>query len=467
MRPELYNYEVVPSVFLAGTEKQITVRPLGRHAAFVPGQEYTLRVLQVDRAEERRYAGSAGGRSFTVVPDGDGCLRFRMVFPAESQYFIHIHNSPEERRKVQLCVYALGPDMKGRYPLRGDLHLHSCCSDGREDPLAVAANYRGRGYDFMVLSDHGRYYPSLALRRALGIGPDDRGGITDMLVVPGEEIHLPLNAAHYINFGGSFSVNALVTPSKNEEAGGSDSEFRSLDGVCPDTMTTEEFEAMIRERAEGIDLPLESERLSLAVARWECEQVRAGGGLAIFPHPFWLYSTMQLSESFTRAYYEDGPFDAFEVLGGELYFAQNGFQTALYYEEKAKGFDYPVVGSTDSHGSTENNPKSLICSTIVFSPENTTAALVSSVKERYSVAVDTISPQYGLVGDFRLVKYASFLMENWYPIHDRLCATEGWQLRRLLLGDAASGERESAERVLREMKGQVPALMKKYFDIEE
>ena len=45
-------------------------------------------------------------------------------------------------------------------PYMGDLHVHSCRSDGREDPAIVAANYRKAGFDFMALTDHERWYPS-------------------------------------------------------------------------------------------------------------------------------------------------------------------------------------------------------------------------------------------------------------------------------------------------------------------
>jgi hypothetical protein len=168
---------------------------------------------------------------------------------------------------------------------------------------------------------------------------------------------------------------------------------------------------------------------------------------------------MQLPEDYTEFIYKQQPFDAFEVLGGENYYAHNGFQTGLYYEMKAKGIDVPVVGSTDSHGSTEHNRNALICSTIVFSKENTPSALISAIKEKYSIAVDTISTEYRLVGDFRLMKYASFLMENYFPLHDLACRAEGYYLNRVIAGDAR------AEQILKAMKGQIPELQKKYFRV--
>ena len=169
---------------------------------------------------------------------------------------------------------------------------------------------------------------------------------------------------------------------------------------------------------------------------------------------------MQLPEEYTEFIYKNKPFHAFEVLGGENYYPHNGFQTALYYEKKAEGYDYPVVGSTDSHNSSaENNRNSLICSTIVFAKENTREGLVSAIKDKYSVAVDTISTEYRLVGDFRWVRFGAFLMENYFPIHDEACRAEGYFLRRHFAGD------KQATAVLAALKGQLPAMQKKYFDV--
>ena len=73
------------------------------------------------------------------------------------------------------------------------------------------------------------------------------------------------------------------------------------------------------------------------------------------------------------------------------------------------------------------------------------------------MAVDTISKEYRLVGDFRLIKYASFLMENYYPLHDQACKAEGYYMNRVLAGD------ERAKAVLLAMKGQMAEMQRKYF----
>ena len=144
----------------------------------------------------------------------------------------------------------------------------------------------------------------------------------------------------------------------------------------------------------------------------------------------------QIHEPFTQYMLANKPFDAFEVLGGENYYQQNGFQTAIYYDEYRRGNVLPIVGSTDSHNSTENNRNAAICSTIVFAHKNERADILQSIKDKYSVAVDTISAEYRLVGEHRFQKYACYLMENFYPLHDRAAYSDGEVMRKYYLGEA-------------------------------
>ena len=176
---------------------------------------------------------------------------------------------------------------------------------------------------------------------------------------------------------------------------------------------------------------------------WAFDKIREAGGLAIFPHPYWITSVWHENEVYTREMMQRHPFDAFEVLGGEHYYQHNGIQTALYYDEYRHGRVHAIVGSTDSHCPYDTNRNYNICSTIVFAHENERADLIRSIKDGYSVAVDTISKEYRLVGEHRLQKYAAFLMEYFYPIHDRQAQLDGEMMRRYYVGEAAAEEVEA------------------------
>lgn len=445
MKMELYNYAISPIVFPEGREVEITVRPLGDHAAFRQ-ESYTILLHEIDDMYSKR-----NQKLENVKPCEDGCLRFRAVFTGEREHFVYIRDG--ERTVVRLSVYSLAPDMACRLPFRGDLHVHTCRSDGREEPAVTAANYRARGYDFMAITDHNRYCPSLEVMRRFAEIP------TVFNLVPGEEVHLPLTDVHIVNFGALYTVNGIVESKQAYLDAKGDPNLLSANGKPAPSMSEEAFKEMIREKAAALtDLPEDVDPVSYSVCKWAFDQIRAGEGLAIFAHPYWLVSVFNVSDPLTHYLMETEAFDAFEVLGGENYYQQNGYQTALYYEEWKKGRVHPIVGSTDSHGSTEHNRNSDICSTIVFAHANERADLIASIKDRYSVAVDTISKEYRLVGEERFQRYACFLLDNWYPIHDRFCADEGHWMKEYLTGNT-----DGAMDVLQVLGGKVQALFDKYF----
>ncbi|MEG2378097.1 MAG: hypothetical protein RSC43_07060, partial [Clostridia bacterium] len=57
----------------------------------------------------------------------------------------------------------------------------------------------------------------------------------------------------------------------------------------------------------------------------------------------------------------------------------------------------------------------------------------------------------------RLVKYTRFLLDNYFPWHDRLCATEGLLMREAALGNA------DASSALAHISGQCAAFANKFF----
>ncbi|MBQ9116929.1 MAG: hypothetical protein IJY04_07885 [Clostridia bacterium] len=140
MKAVLYNYDIFPKVFLGNREETVTIQPLGLHSAFTPGHEYTVKIYKVRESNPGRYPERGGRSTLTVIPNSDGSLRFTAYFQGEGEHFINIHTAPEEKQFCTLSVYTLAKDMAGRIPYRGDLHVHTCRSDGREAPTTVAAN---------------------------------------------------------------------------------------------------------------------------------------------------------------------------------------------------------------------------------------------------------------------------------------------------------------------------------------
>lgn len=460
---ELWTYDVYPKVFEAGKKVRVNVKACGGRRIFEDGFEYTAVIKWYEGGRVAENPPTGVQIDLPIAPDADGSFAVETVFPHEGQYSIAVMKKTAERNEklVVFSVYAVAGDLVGVYPFIGDLHMHTCCSDGRQTPEQVAASYRGHGYDFLAITDHRRYYPSLRAIESFKDIP------TEYALIPGEEVHLPdINgfwvSPHTINFGGEYSINALIEGSCNEEAG-TDKKYRSIREDCPEVMSHEEFAAKMTALAEAEKgkCPENVDPRNAAVLRWLYNEIRNAGGLAIFPHPTWVTSeTFHVSDAVNDWLVENKIFDAFEVLGGETYFEQNGYQAVRYYEDKARGYRYPVVGSTDSHNCNDEK-FGFICSTIVFSPENERKALINSIKEFRSVAVDTISKEFRLVGEMRYVRYACFLLKNWFPLHDDACFEEGRLMKNVFFGTDA--EKENALATLAVMNGRMKAMREKYF----
>lgn len=442
---ELTNYDIFPKVFRCDTPVEVTIKPLGLHVAF--SGEYTIQVRAFNEGNSTRYPERNNLKEYPVTPCEDGCIRFTHTYKDEQEHYVDIVR--DGKRVVRLSVYSLNDDLVGRYPFRGDLHMHTTRSDGNQAPAIVAANYRKNGYDFLAMTDHDSYYPSLEAINAYKDVPIEYNLVT------GEEVHLEGNDIHIVNFGGKYSVNALM-PGDHHMDVGDGKDLRSLDGECPDVISVEEYKRQVNELAETLNIPEGIEKFTYAACVWIFNHIKKADGLGIFAHPYWLQNVLHVPESLTEYIMATQPFDAFEVLGGENYFEQNGWQTIRYYEDRAKGRRYPIVGSTDSHSSVHNR-NALIASTIVFAPENTREGIVYSIKDFYSVAVDSISTELRIVGEMRFVRYATFLLREFFPLHDELCFEEG-----RLMKDYACGE-EGAEETLRFISGRMKKQREKYF----
>ena len=460
IKKELYDYDIFPKVLVKGKPAEIRIRPLGGRVIFEPGKEYDLFICALDQGEAAIYP-SGDYQYLSVKCDDEGGFTFTHTFESEQMYFIRFAKEKNPDKEIlQLCVYCVDEDLAGRYPFRGDLHMHTTGSDGNQNSKVVSANYRAHGLDFTVISDHEEYYPSL---EAIEYYKDLPIGLT---IIPGEEVHMPSVDGikpdfHTVNFGGVYSINALTEGEAIEEHG-TDKKYRSLNGECPEVMPLEEWREMIRSLAARMNTPSDINPIQAAICKWIYDEIRKAGGLGIFPHPYWINDVYHVPEVFVDYITENKFFDAFEVLGGENYYEQNGFQTIKYYEDRAKGIRYPIVGSTDSHSSLFHNRNAFICSTIVFSHENEREALISSIKDFYSVAVDTISKEFRLVGEKRFVRYGCFLLKEYFPLHDELCFEEGRLMRQYATG--TQEEKQEAKELLIALNNRLKRHREKYFD---
>ncbi len=449
MKRELLNYDIFPKVIPVGKEATITIAPRGGHAAFTSGKEYEIHILTTSEGRRPVYSHRKNFAQYKLFAQDNGSFVFTHTFDRECEYYLRILDG--EKLVVQVSVYAVEDDLVGRYPYMGDMHMHSTRSDGKEHPFIVAANYRKAGYDFMAITDHRRFYPSLETRAFYA----DMN--LDLKLYTGEEVHLPGNDIHIVNFAGDYSINGLLESSDQYKEKGADPAWRSVDGTCPPVLSVEDYEAEVNALAETLDIPEHIEKFQYASCVWILNHIKKANGLGIFAHPYWINGVYQVPEDFIDYMFETQPFDAFEVFGGLTYFQQNGFQVQKYHDYCAKGKRIPIVGNTDTHGSTPYNADWHSARSIVLAHENTRDEIVGAVKDCYNVAVQDIKEHVEVLGSLRMMKYCWFLYEQYFPLHDELCFEEG-----RLMKEYASGDEESGA-LLRQIGGRMDKLRKKYF----
>ena len=453
---ELAYYDVSPRIVKAGEKTTVTIRPLGGHAAFKAGVALAVQFLPVENSREPVFDYDI----VEAVADADGCLRVSYCFGDEQEYYLRVFHPEEVDMKADFLrnrydpgrgrtfhLYALNPDLYGRRPYKGDLHSHSTGSDGGEAPAFVAANYRKNGYDFYAMTDHHNYQPSLECIEAYKSLP------VDLLIVPGEEVHATGNTVHIVNFGGRSGVNEIFQKE-------------------PEKYKAEVGAIMAEKPAPpGVDA------FMYASCLWVFREIAKAGGLSIFAHPHWLYDVYQIPDKMSEALFACGELCAFELLGGQEAFSNN-VQTAFYQEQRAKGRDIPIVGSSDSHCSEDgaaNNAWFNWINTIVFAERLDTSAIIDAIKGGYSVAAEKYpgENEWRVYGRFRMVKFAKFLLKYYFPPHDEACFEEGRLMKECVAGayakngasayanDTSSIASAAAAEILALMKGRVGAMLER------
>jgi len=413
-----------PLIVPADETSTIHLIPAGSEWHWRQDVPYCVTVYPV---EERGQApGWLEHNTVVVRAQGDD-LAIPWHFAGEQEHVLLIRdNGPDgpTMPTIDVRVYSLEPDLFHRRPYKGDVHTHSRRSDGRELPAHVAAEGRRIGLDFLAVTDHRLFAPSLEALAAY------EGVPLDMALFSGEEIHPPDNPVHIIHFGGARSVNALF----------SEPRYRS------------EVQALMAEVERGG--LADADLYQYASCLWCFREIARVGGLSMFCHPYWFTQHRYApSGPLTDRLLREQPFDAFELIGGywlnEL--DSNKLQVARYHELRGEGFDLPILGVSDAHG----------CSrglfgwyyTLVLAESPVLGDLRAAVRDHYALAVEalpgeTVRP----VGPFRMVKYALFLLAHILSQHDTLCTREGNLMLHHIEGDPA------AKDTLAILEGQTEAL---------
>ncbi len=436
IRDDNRYFEVIPRIVPADRRSTIEIIPNFDHVRFDPSCTYELTYSPVEQIAVK--SGWKPKTKQVVMPE-NGRLQITLFFEAEQEHTLLIEEVKPDKKRRTFCVahiYSLEPDLFTLRPYKGEFHMHSNNSDGVESPAYVAAACRRAGLDFMALTDHRHFRPSLQAAGAFNRLP------VDLRIFAGEEVHPPDNPVHIVSFGAASGVSELYDDPQKKKA--------YLDEVA-------RVQAGLKDVPPGVDPYI------YASCVWTAAKIRERSGLSMFAHPYWYTGNKFPAPGPVRdLLLKNRVFDVLELVSGfsaaELdEMDTNGLQAALYYEEVARGNRVPIAGISDAHG-VEKAQSFGRFYTVCFAPSPEFADIKASILGYRSVAVESIAGNRPRpFGPFRLVKYSHFLLREILPQHDELCQQEGALMLRHAAGDA------DAIAQLRLMQGQVARLYARYW----
>ncbi len=406
MLAELYT--VTPRIVAADTMSEFTVRGNFPHSDFrIFSGEFLVETVGPDGLfANGDLPGYTCGNGFDMkrpwfesVPfevDPSGVMHIKYYFRGEGKSVFRIRIG--ERVLYSFSIYALRREWLKLRPFRGDLHLHSgysgCC--GQKELLSpeyYSIVNRAAGMDFISISDHKQYYPSLKARDFISRCS------RDFQIYPSEEVHLPdLHTIHNLSFGSNAAISERLHRGNPE------------------------FDALLAKYMKVVpDFSDEYLRYLAACYHVVNDMIHASGGVNIFCHPFWRPFDRLFLPRCVRDYVcEKQVFDAVELFGhGEL----NADETHALYSDLciSLGRRIPAVGNNDAHHTGDVD----IHSTVIFSERNEFSHLRDALLANMNVVVSKYAGEiHRTSGTQELVSFYHFLRENYYPRHDALCVEE-------------------------------------------
>ncbi len=410
-----FDYEVYPKIITVGSEVEISIRGLNAKAEFQPNQTYRIHAFSKVNLWEETW--------LEVKADEDEFLRIPLSFHTQGEYLVDVYGESADKPFTTAYLFAASPDLVHRKAYRGDLHIHTHYSDGRQSPIFMAVKAKELGLDFIAITDHHKYQPSVE-----AIGEAEKINL-NLSLFTGEEVSVKERGGHI--------VALCITNSVSNQK--SDAEL--YDREYQDILLNELKDKTL---VEG----LTKEKYAHAV--WTVKKIRESGGYAVLAHPYWVSGRQfNLNLPIYDQLLEDKLYDAVELLGDVLP-EDNILSVVKYYEEIARGRKIPIMGNSDTHRADHTYGHYW---TLVFAEKLDQESIFNAIFDLKSVACEHHPDgTLRIYGPLDLVEYAYFLHREFFPLHDKICEREG-QLHMCIL----EGE-EPNRKELENLKTELEAL---------
>ena len=254
-------YDLFPKIVPSNRKQSFQIESLFEPGILTAGSAYGLLVMS--RRDFREKLDQQ------VVVGKDNRITFDFSPGLMGEYIANLYAEGKcwpLKPLFQTSFYVVSDDLLRLKPFKGDFHIHTFYSDGRQSPIFMAAKARQVGLDFIAIADHRCYESSLE-----AITDAEKHGI-DILIFPGEEANYKLGPGHIVSINASASIDRQLRPNDK------------TDGIGE---TVESNYPAFAAEIEGRDLMDGVDPTFYAFVRGVTKKIREAGGFAIFAHPYW------------------------------------------------------------------------------------------------------------------------------------------------------------------------------------
>lgn len=406
MGNKISYYEIKNNIFEVGVESVVQIERKFVFQKLVGN--YKVVVSPVYNYEF--HTNSKFEPSTMIVRAENNKISVPYCFDHEDMYNINVFYLMDEKEYLLLStsVYALDDDLFGKGIYKADLHMHTTYSDGYEPPELVVVSARNCGMDIVAITDHNNFQGSVVARSKV----EEMG--LDMTVILGEEYSLEYSPMHILALGTQKPIERKYLTKQ----------------VCDMEVTKE-----IISQCKNMSCDVEA----YACTQVLLDEVHKIGGISILAHPYWKPigmngNRMDTPENLYIELGKDRKFSGIELVSGsqEGEYNVSNLQALLARDILGIFDDVPIIGITDSHYYTTDP----ICGkhyTIVISDDKKEKNVLASLREGKCVAVEMAGNVPLCYGSHRLVKFAYFLIKNYFPKHDKEAIKESEMIAKKYL----------------------------------